>query len=203
MSEPAAKGGLREAVARDDVDDVIEEAARLQTEEADQLSVSDLKEVAKELDIDERYVDRATERLEARRAEATRIARERIAARRKLFRVTAGVLGAVLGVLLVTALVGQSGLRAELVVVEQARAQVRNVVERQQAVEARYRTLSESPEKDAELAGAENRVRIERKRYDEAVAQYNAAAGGAAATLGAWLFALPRRMPFSNEVTQW
>ena len=75
--------------------------------------------------------------------------------------------------------------------VERARAQVENVRERQVAVVARLAS--------AEASAAENRVRIERARYDEAAAAYNAAAGSAWAGLCVTASGLPERAALSNE----
>ncbi len=83
-----------------------------------------------------------------------------------------------------------------------ARAQVRNVVERQEVVRLRWADAdadADARDRMAELAGAENRVRIERARYDEAAAAYNAEASGAWPSLVARLSGLPARHPLSNE----
>ena len=52
---------------------------------------------------------------------------------------------------------------------------------------------------DAELLGAENRVRVEQKRYDEAAAKYNAEARGVGAGLARTFVGLPAEVPMSNE----
>ncbi|MBK6577713.1 MAG: hypothetical protein IPG17_16245 [Sandaracinaceae bacterium] len=83
--------------------------------------------------------------------------------------------------------------------VERARAQVENVRERQVAVVARLASAEASAGREAELSGAENRVRIERARYDEAAAAYNAAAGSAWAGLCVTASGLPERAALSNE----
>lgn len=90
-------------------------------------------------------------------------------------------------------------LRERHALVERARAQVENVRERQVAVVARFAGAEASVGREAELSGAENRVRIERARYDEAAATYNAAAGSAWAGLCARITGLPARAPLSNE----
>lgn len=94
-----------------------------------------------------------------------------------------------------------SGLREEYAEVERARAQVTNVRERQQAVHARYEKRTDSPERDAELSGSENRVRIERARYDQAASNYNAAVGTGWSKWCASLYGLPVRADLSNEVS--
>jgi hypothetical protein len=103
----------------------------------------------------------------------------------------------------VSALLGQGDLKRDLAEVERAHAQVKNVIERQEAVEVRYRDAPQGPDRDAELSGAENRVRIERARYDKVAAQYNADAGAGLGGLWTRLFGMPARVPLSNEVKVW
>jgi hypothetical protein len=91
-------------------------------------------------------------------------------------------------------------LRAQLADVEAKRSQVVNVLERQAATERQWRDAPATPGRDAELSGAENRVRIERKRYDEAAARYNGASGGSFASSWARRAGLPPRVPMSSEV---
>ena len=55
------------------------------------------------------------------------------------------------------------------------------------------------PDRDAELSGAENRVRIERARYDETAAAYNAKVGATWASLVARIFGLPPRARLSDD----
>ena len=70
----------------------------------------------------------------------------------------------------------------------------------EQQVEARYRGQAATPERDAELAGATNRVAIERRRYDKVATEYNDAAGSLTGSLGAMFFGLPDRVPLSTEL---
>jgi hypothetical protein len=130
---------------------------------------------------------------------------DELAERRRRQRRLALGLGALalLAILVVSALVGQSQLKGELAEVERSHAQVKNVIERQAVVEARFRDAPAGPDRDAELIGAENRVRIERGRYDKAASQYNAHAGEVFGGLWARLFGMPARVPLSNEVTSW
>lgn len=90
-------------------------------------------------------------------------------------------------------------LRALHAEVERTRSQVENVRERQVATVARLAAAEPSVGREAELSGAENRVRIERARYDEAAAAYNAGRGSVWASLCASVTGLPERAPLSNE----
>jgi hypothetical protein len=93
-------------------------------------------------------------------------------------------------------------LRALDAEVARARAQLVSVSERQAKVEAEYRPRGPGLDRDAELMGAENRVRVERMRYDEAAAAYNTARGG---SFGGWasrLYDVPARAPQSNEIVK-
>lgn len=120
--------------------------------------------------------------------------------RRKQARVLAGAIA-----LTLVALMGLAGVNTHAKLrdlhaqVERARAQVANVRERQEAVVTRFASAEASVGREAELSGAENRVRIERARYDEAAAVYNAAVGSAWGAACAAVTGLPERAPLSNE----
>lgn len=122
------------------------------------------------------------------------------AERRKTALVLAGVATLSVLMLLVGAAASTHGeLRTAYAEVTRARAQVENVRERQVAVTRRLAGTGDSAEREAELSGAENRVRIERARYDVAAAAYNAVVGSPWSGLCARLFGLPARAPLSNE----
>ena len=195
--------GTQRTVRLDDVDDVIGIAAELKNEVSEQLTIADLEQVAAELDIEPRYVQRAVARLEQRRRRAAEVEKVRRERRRRLLRRTLTTVAAIVAVLILVPLWTQSGLRGDLGEVERQKAQVRNVIERQEAVARQWNEAPPSPDRDAELSGAENRVRIERARYDEAAARYNTQAGGPLGRLTATLFGLPARVPLSNEMEGW
>jgi hypothetical protein len=183
----------------EDVDDIIGVASELKQRQADTLTVEEVEEVGRELDIPAEFVRRAIDELEARRRAAAEVA-ERSKLRTRWILFAAGLL---LVVLVALAVAGQASLRQLYSTVEAARAQVHSVVERQAAVEARYQDQPATPERDAELAGAENRVRVEIRRYDAAAAEYNSAADSLPGRLWSGLFGLPRRVPMSDEVASW
>ena len=106
-------------------------------------------------------------------------------------------------VLLLTAIAAfntQGDLSDAYGVVERSRAQLTNVRERQAAVVKRFANAPAGPDRDAELSGAENRVRIERARYDKASAAYNAQARSPWAALCARIFGLPTNVSLSTNV---
>jgi LemA protein len=188
----------------EDVDEVIELAAKAASASADKLSVKELVEVGGELGIPAAAVERAVTELEARRRAETEAKEAARAKAQKRTRATLLGGGAALALVTLLGLVGQHSLRTDLAEVEQKRAQVRNVLDRQAHVEERLRTsAAPTSEQEAERAGAENRVAIERRRYDEAAAAYNASAAGLPGSLWASLFGLPKRAPLSNELTSW
>jgi hypothetical protein len=202
--------GEARMVHADDVDDVIGIAAELRQREESLLTVEDMKEVARELDLEDRFVDRAIAELDARRLRAREAAEaeRRVAAEKaaRLKRVATIAAVAVACIVLVTfggACGAASTMRTELAEVERTRAQVKNVVERRASVEARWRDAPDGIERNAELSGAENRVSIEKRRYDEAAARYNAGAGGTMAGLASGLYGLPKRVPLSSEIDTW
>jgi hypothetical protein len=193
----------REAVHVEDVDEIIEIAARMKDADADRLSPEDLEAVALELGIEPQYVARAVKALQERRDDAQRAAQ----ARRQRQRLAALVGAAMLAALLVAfggaALLGRQGLTERHNALQARRAQVHNVAERQDKVEARLHGLPLTPDREAELIGAENRVRVEARRYDEAATDYNNYATSALGALGALLTDLPDAAPLSPEIQQW
>lgn len=74
------------------------------------------------------------------------------------------------------------------------------MIERRAHVEEIWRERPESLDRDAELAGAENRVGIERRRYDEAAAAYNASASTLPHALTCGLVGVPCRAPLASEI---
>ncbi|WP_437958343.1 hypothetical protein WME76_00940 [Sorangium sp. So ce119] len=188
-----------EKIDYEDVDEVIALAARLAEADKDRLRIEDLERVGAELEIPPHHVRRAVEELAARRQ---REAAQEIAGRRRLRWAGAALAGIVLvlGGITLSARASLEQARAE---VQRRRAQVENVVERRERTRARHEGAAPSPERDAELAGADNRVSIERRRYDEDASAYNALASGLSEQLAARLFRLPARVPLSNEIDAW
>lgn len=182
----------------EDVDDVIGIASELQELERDRLSVEDLKEVARDLEIPEQYVQPAVAELERRRQAALVAAAKKARVRRAAI-VSAVV---VVGLLGIWALVSDSRLSSLEAAAKRAHAQVVNVKERQLATQRQWQGQPDGAEKMAELSGAENRVRIERKRYDEAATAYNEAAAGFPGSLWRALFGHPDKLPLSNTASE-
>lgn len=180
----------------EDVDDIIGIAAEMSDLDKERLGVDDLRDVARQLDIPDRYVTPAIAEL-ARRRETLRREEARRRQRRAL---VLWVSVAVVAVLLLWVFVAQGRLGDLASEAARRRSQVVNVQERQQATERQWASQPPSPERSAELSGAENRVRIERMRYDEAVAAYNAAANGFPNSLFAGLFGHPDQLPLSSEL---
>ena len=171
---------LPEQIEFEDVDDVIGVALELRDESESKISTDTLEDIAEELDIDPRYVDRALDVLDERRAEAKRMDERSQLLRIQSYKLALKVL---LGCLLVSG-VGivswtlltantQSALASEWAEVEQRRSQVLNVQQRMHLVQQRLAEAPRNIQTNDELAGAENRVSIERRRYDRAAAQYN------------------------------
>src|SRR5690606_2826466 len=136
------------------------------------LSVEELEEVAAELEIPKHLVAPAVETVRRRREAALAAERTRAERARRIrigLLVGAGVLGVFV---LVASFTTYSGLREARLAAERQRAQVINVLERQQATTAQWAGAAESADKHAELSGAENRVRVERARYDELATEY-------------------------------
>ncbi len=190
-------------VRYEDVDDVIAAAAKAKNEEEELLSVEELEQVAAELDIPQHLVAPAVETVRQRR-EAELAAERARAVRAKQVRLGVLAGGGVLGVIvLVLAITTYSSLRDAKLAAERQRAQVINVQERQQATAVQWASAADSPDKQAELSGAENRVRVERARYDELATEYRRHAGGVFGWLARTLAGYPDTLPLSSEQPGW
>lgn len=183
----------------EDVDDLIGLASEMADADAGKLTVAELESIASEMDIPTEYVAKAVTTLESRRKNDALAARQSAQRRR--------MVAVVIAAMLAVASLWTYGVRGTLsdlsAEVDAKQAQVASVIERQTKVNARYEGLDATPERDAELAGAENRVRVEMRRYDDAVTAYNKAAQGLMATLAQGVFGLPPKMPLSSERDGW
>ncbi|MEX1366030.1 MAG: hypothetical protein AB1Z98_23080 [Nannocystaceae bacterium] len=189
-------------VAITEVDDVIEAAANAHAVEAETLSVEELQDVARQLDIPTSLVVPAIAKVRKRRADvlAADVERAQRAAARLRY-IAAGA--ALLVLMVVVAMVSaRADVRSAWSRAEKHRAQVLNVRERQRATKAQWADVADSPRKHAELTGAENRVRVEQKNYDAAAVAYNDAASGPLAHLVVVLGDYPESVSLSSEM-QW
>lgn len=144
---------------------------------------------------------RAQAEARARRAEERKLERAG-AARRRFFLLIAGGVALVFALAVGTAVrEAGRGVIAAHAELERARAQVVNVRQRQAEVIAQLSGSENTPEHEAELTGAANRVRVERGRYDQAVAGYNAAAQGVFGEVAARLHGWSATAPTSDAVT--
>jgi hypothetical protein len=175
---------LKSKIARDkkltsaQADRVLDKAADLmvQAEGMGHLSKADLKAGAAEVGIDPRYVEAALEAVQRDERDE-----KRAEARKKKRMVLAAVIVGTLCVL--TIVVGRFSLGSKLAEVDKRRAQLDNVVDRKKALVPQLEKLAKaSGDKTLlvrltdEMAGAENRISVERKRYNEAAVEYNKAA---------------------------
>jgi regulator of protease activity HflC (stomatin/prohibitin superfamily) len=97
----------------------------------------------------------------------------------------------------------QSGLQSRLVEVDEARARVVQAVKHQRATRQVWEPRPDSRDRQAELDGAANRIRVEAGRYDEAVSRYNRASSAFPNGLARFFSTLPERRPFSSEIDTW
>ena len=179
----------------EDVDDVIGLAAEMMRDEQDVLSADDMRAVATELDIPPEYMERARKELTRRRTEAKRLAAQAQARKKRFVKVSAIVLAVTTAVIALWGWSAVSSLRAIHTTVEAQRAQLANVRTRKTAVQQQLAGRPDSVDKDAELIGAENRIRVESQRYATIAAQYNSAAASFPASMFAPLAGLPRSVP--------
>jgi hypothetical protein len=185
---------LAAQVDYEDVDEVIELASRMRQESQGRLTPEELQEIGEELGIPAQYVERAREELGRRRIQADEAEREAKARRQML--VWRGGIGAVVVVVVfgVWSMFAVSNLRTLYAGVEAHEAEIANLRERQASVVELYAGRPDSPDRDAEIVGAENRVRVAMQRHGEAAAAYNERAGRFPATLWAPVVGLPSRV---------
>ena len=188
------------SIPRDDVDDVVGVASELAEAEEARVRVEDMKEIASELAIDPKHVEPAIETLASRRKDEAERATRAAASRRALAVRGTAVVGALVAVALTCGLWTRSTLAPRWVEVEQARSQVETVIERRAHVESIWGGREPGLDRDAELAGAENRVGIERRRYDEAAAAYNTAASALPHAFTCGLVGVPCHAPVASEI---
>ena len=183
----------------DDVDEIIEIAARKKHAAAEMLRLDDIREVANELGIDDEHVEDAVIELERRREREAQKKEERRALIKKG---VAGVAGAAI-VVTGMAWIGSHQLRSDLTDARQQRSQVANVVDRHEQTAEYFADREDSIDRSAELQGALNRVSVETRRYDEAASRYNRRAEGFPSSLWTSIFDLPDELPLSDEIDDW
>ncbi len=186
----------------DDVDDVIALAERLRSEDESRLSAEEMAEIGGELDIPAKYIEQARAQLAEQREQQDkqkRIEQRQSRARRKV------VLAAAAAVVVLVALVGlwSRGEASDLgelhAAIEAQQAQVDNVRARKKAVEKHYAGRPDSVDKDAEIVGAENRIRVETKRLDALVSRYNQRAASFPVSLWTGSQELPAHIPMPKQ----
>ncbi len=182
----------------EDVDDIIGIAAEMQDLARDRMSVEDLIAVGNDLDIPEQHLKPAIAELARRRA-ALLEAEVRQSRRRRMWWIAGAAL---LAAFALWALLGQSAIGSLAAEVAAKRAQVVNVLERQRTTHAQWKDEPSSERKSAELSGAENRVRIERQRYDLAASAYNARVASFPNSLWAAIFGHAKHQPLSDELAR-
>jgi hypothetical protein len=145
--------------------------------------------------------DRAQALLQKDRADARRFQVAAQTRNRFVIQLAAAVLGA-------TALLGgiaahQTGTKLSVLhaAVAEAKSQVVGVRERRAQIVARAEQAPEATGRDPELDGADNRVRVETRHYDEAAAAFNGAIDGPWARFCAKLAKLPDHVELSSGVT--
>ena len=176
---------MNENVNYEDVDEVIGLAAELRHQSEDLLSPEELAAIGEELGIPAEFVDRARQELTRRREQAERQARAAAERRRQITLIVSVVAGVLLLVSAILSFTAVSSARSAYHVVLAQAAEVHNVQDRQASVLALYADRPDSIDRDAEIMGAENRVRVATQRYNEAVATYNLRASRFPASL--WL----------------
>ena len=180
---------------QEDLDDVISIATKSIEKKKDYLTTAELNTIAEELGIGADALKAAQAQLKADRAAAELRKTER----RRNLQIASGIGLLIAAGLLFNGISTKSTLDDELVDVRKTQSQLLSVTARQQKVEARWADTPASRDKTAELAGAENRVRIQQKRYDAKAANYNRQANGILARVWCKFFGLPTQIPLSSD----
>ena len=202
MSEVDSGRNEPETIDSEDVDDVIgiaSDIAERERQAADKIAVGDVVDIGEQLGLEAEHVEEAIDELQDREEAA----RARALQRARTLKLAGIVAGAIAVLAIVLAFVGRGSVRSAKAEVDKRRAQVRNVVDRQDSVRARLAGQPLNADREAELSGADNRVSIEKRRYDEAATEYNETAGSFPGSWGASLFGLEARVPLSSEIEQW
>ncbi len=202
MLRPASLAAVPDPERRvdyQDVDEVIGLASELLHADEESLSLEDVEDIGRQLDIPAEYVQQAVQAL----GERQRLARKAAAKRERFRHIIWTTLAVALLVVGVVSMRAHQSLVSLWGDVDQARSQVQSVLERRTEVQARLHGEELTSTREAELAGADNRVRIEMRRYDEAAAVYNTRAGAFPGSLWVSLFGLPPRARLASDVEGW
>lgn len=194
------KAELKVEVAHDDVDDVVEIATRMMVEDEGKMSLEEVQAVGEELDIPAEYIARAQTQLVEKRAKQKQELEAEAASRRTLVTMSTVGVAALAFIIMVWIGATASSLGSLHAQVVSTQAQVQNVTERKESVVELYKDRPTSPDKDAELVGAENRIRVETKRYSEAASAYNAKVRGFPGNIARTFKGLPSEVPASPEL---
>ena len=187
----------------DDLDDLIGIAERLREEDTDKMSFEEMAAIAKELNISPEYLQKAIKELEKKRQQEEEDKQKSIQEQKasaKTLKYTSFAIG---GVLFLSCLFSYASLSGKDADVELQRSMVGNALERQKVVQKRYGKESPTPEVNASIDGAENRVRIAKQRYDKAATVYNATARSFLHRPWAGLLGFPSKQPLSTARTSW
>lgn len=190
-----------EMTPREDIDEVIAKAERLRAQKEGAVSDEELAEIAEEVGISAEYLAEAKRRLADERAREEKQAEE-MRMRLKGFAVFGAVLlVAVLSGFLIWSFLSVTKLRGLYTDVEAHAAEVENIQERKAEVERTLEDRPESLEKDAELIGSENRLRVAVSRYNAAAAKYNRLARSFPPSVWTGVLDLPEQAKTKSETT--
>ena len=200
MSAGESPRKVPEAIHVDDVDDAVGIAAEKAKAAEDSVSVAQLVEIGAEVGLPaSAMVEAAAELGEHKRAIA-----EREAQRKRIIAAGAAAAAALVVLTLIVGAVGRSSLVEQRSVVDAKRAQVVSVVKRRNDVLASLEGANlASDERWAEVSGSENRIAVEKRRYDEAASEYNRRAATLSGPLGAAIFGHPQHVELSIEIASW
>ena len=191
-----------EIVKSDDVDDIIGIAEQLKERDTETLTVDDMVEIAGELDIEVEYVEKAIHHLKHQRLAEQEKEKQAQIRWQKYKKLGAVALAVAFALFLLGGIVTQSSLSSKFSEVKTLESKVVSALERQKKILERYGTRSDV-DADGAIDGAENRVRLAKRHYDEAVGTYNKSANRIWAKVWAGFLAYPSRISFSSAIEEW
>ncbi len=196
------KKNTPKAIDQKDVDDVIGLATDIdekQQRELGKVSLDEMVNIGEQVGLDRDDVEQAVGKLESHKKEQARQVAERLRRRKIALMVCLGTAA----LFLLICFVGRSGLKSAASTAAQKRSQVASVVERRNQTKANFAGKASTPGIVAEIAGAENRIGIEKRRYDQAATTYNKKADSFPGSWGRRLFFMDKKLPLASEIKEW
>jgi hypothetical protein len=188
--------------------DIVNRAINLDAAKSEHVAVADLEDVVEGVGVPRTRVREAMALREAEERASAAALRAKLARREELLyrarvfvRGATSVVGGVIGLAAVLTFLAMGELHDDNVRVVRAQEKVFAAIGRQQTTLSQVRGFTDPLNRDAEIAGAANRVAVAKNDYDIAVARYNGDASDSLTRMVLQVHAFyPTRLPFAREV---